>query len=190
MWNIFEHWWTALLIAGIVQLVLAIIHVIKPESRKIWHIFVPLSIIIIGIGIEQMVQTDMEKIDTLIKQCLTFTADENINGIEAILAADYSDSCHNSKKIAIEYCRKWMSRPLIAQNKLFAPPDVAISNSIAQVNMIVVTHIDPKSNFYDSAKVLIVKARLFLERDANKRWLVQRAELLEINNQPIKWSDI
>jgi hypothetical protein len=190
MWNIFEHWWTALLIAGIVQLALAIVHIIKPETRKFWHIFIPLAIIATGIAVERFVQTDMEKINTLINQCLTFTADKNINGIEAILAPDYSDSCHNSKKAAMEFCRRWLDKPLIAKNSLPFRPDVSLSAPQAQVNMIVMTHIDPKSSYYDSVKVLLLKVKLYLQKNTDKHWQVKRAELVEINNQPVNWSDI
>jgi hypothetical protein len=190
MWNIFEHWWTALLIAAIVQLALAIMHVLKPATRKLWHISIPISIIIIGIGIERLVQTDSEKIDDLVKTCLKATADEDVNAIDSILSPDYSDSCHNSKKAALEFCRRWLGKPLIAKNRLPFPPEVSLSAPEAQVNMMVMTHIDPKSSYYGSVKVLLSKVKLYLQKNADKHWQVKRAELLEINNQPVNWSDI
>ena len=190
MWNIFEHWWTALLAAAIVQMVLAIIHLVKPDTRRFWHILIPLAIIGIGIGVERLVQTDMEKITILIDKSLKATANEDIPAIQSLLASDYSDSCHSSKAAAMEFCKRWLSRPLIAQNKLFSQPEVVISSPTAQVSLIVVTHIDPRSEYYSSVKLLLAKVRLYLQKTADRKWLVRRAELLEINNQPVNWSEI
>ena len=99
---------------------LAIIHVIKPDSSKFWHILFRSQSSLIGIGVERMVQTDLEKINVLIKQCLTYTADEDIKGIERYLLPDYSDSRNTSKNAAMEFCNAWFGRPLIAQNKMFS----------------------------------------------------------------------
>jgi hypothetical protein len=189
MWNIFEHWWTALAVALGVQIVLAIIHIIRPESRKFWHILIPLAVIVVGIGVERLVQTDFEKINILIDKCLTATADENIAAIGALLAPDYSDSCHKSKESAMQSCRRWFGQPLISVNKKYSV-EITIDRPAAQVNLIVVTHLDPKSEYYQSVKLLLIKARLYLHRNADGRWLINRAELLEVNNQPVKWNEI
>jgi hypothetical protein len=189
MWNVFEHWWTALLIALIVQTILAIIHIFKPDSRRFWHILIPLAIIVIGIGVERLVVTDSEKINILLDKCLKATASEDLATIDSVLAPDYSDSCHNSKEVAMEYCKRWFDRPLIAANKVYSA-DITINRPTAEINLVVVTHIDPKSEYYDSVRVLLVKANLYLRKYEDGRWLVQRAELVEINNQRVKWSEI
>jgi hypothetical protein len=190
MWNIFEHWWTALLIALIVQIVLAIIHIIKPNSRRFWHVLIPVAIIVIGIGVERLVQTDMEKINALIGKSLKVTQDEDLAGIDAILADDYSDSCNSSKEAVMVYCKRWFSRPLIAKNKLFSPPQISLSTPRCEVSLVVVTHLDPKSEYYESAKLLLIKVRLYLQKYDDGKWLIKEAELLEINNQPVKWNQI
>ena len=37
---------------------------------------------------------------------------------------------------------------------------------------------------------LLVKVKLYLKRNDNGKWLVERAELLEINNNSVKWNQI
>lgn len=190
MWNIFEHWWAALFAAVIAQFILMIIHIVKPNSRKLWHILIPLAIIAVGIGVERFVATDMEKIKVLLSKSLTATQNEDLAAIDAIMADDYSDSVHSSKAEVMEYCKRRFGRPLIAQNKLPNPPEITITSPAAQINLIVVTHLDPQSEYYDSVKLVLVKVRLHLYRYAGGKWLIKGAELLEVNNQRFKWNEI
>jgi hypothetical protein len=190
MWNIFEHWWTAIIVALAVQIVLAIIHIIKPGTRKLWHILIPLIILAGGIGVEWFVQTDMEKVKILLSRSLTATENEDMAAIDAILAPDYSDSVNNSKDAFMTYCKRWFSRPLIAQNKLPNPPEITINAPNAQINLSVVIHLDSRSEYYGDVRLVLIKLRLHLYRYAGGKWLIKSAELLEINNQRVKWNEI
>jgi hypothetical protein len=190
MWNIFEHWWTALLIAAVVQMALAIIHIVKPNSRKLWHILIPIAIIAAGITVERLVKTDFEKVNILLDTCTKAVARQDISAIESLLAPNYSDSCLTSKKAAMEYARRWLGRPLIKSLKLHSA-QIEINRPTAEINFIVILHLDPKSDFAEMAQFpLLIKAKLYLGRNPDGIWLIDRAELLEINNQPFKWSQI
>jgi hypothetical protein len=190
MWNIFEHWWTALLIAAIVQMTLAIIHLLKPDTRKLWHILIPIAIIAIGIGVERFVQTDFEKITILIDKAVKAAQDEDAAAVDALLAPDYSDSCHDSKTAVMEYCRRWFARPLIAKNNAQAV-QIDIHRPTAEIYLAAIVHLDPKSDFAEMVKFpLLVKVKLCLKKNEDGKWLIERAELLEINNNPVKWNQI
>ncbi|MDO8302476.1 MAG: hypothetical protein Q7T18_04455, partial [Sedimentisphaerales bacterium] len=116
MWNIFEYWWAALVAALVIQMALAIIHIVKPTTRKLWHPLIPLAIIALGIGVERLVQTDFEKINLLVGNVLEATQNEDVTAVDALLAPDYSDSCNATKEAVMDYCKRWFARPLIAKN--------------------------------------------------------------------------
>ena len=190
MWNIFEHWWAALLIAAVVQMALTLLHLIRPNTRKLWHILIPITIIAAGIGVERLVQTDFEKINILIGKGLKAAQDEDTAAIDTLLSPDYSDSCHNSKTAVMEYCRRWFARPLIAKNNVQAV-QIEIHRPAAEINLAAIVYLDPKSDYSEMSQIpLFVKARLYLKRNDNGKWLIERAELLEINNNSVKWNQI
>lgn len=190
MWNIFEHWWVALLLAAAVQMTLAIIHLVKPDTRKFWHILIPIAIIAIGIGVERLVQTDLEKINMLIGNALTAAQNEDAAAIDALLSPEYRDSCHDSKIAVMEYCRRWFARPLIAKNNVQAV-QIEIQRPAAEIYLAVIVHLDPKSEFAEMIKFpLLVKVKLYLKRSDDGKWRIERAELLEINNRSVKWEQI
>jgi len=50
---------------------------------------------------------------------------------------------------------------------------------------------DEKSRFYKELKpAMILKFELGLKKYPNKKWQINRVEVLEIDNQPIKWDAI
>jgi hypothetical protein len=190
MWNIFEYWWTALLLAAIVQAILAIIHIVKPNTRKLRHILIPIAIIAIGIGVERLVQTDFEKITILVGDAVSASQNEDVAAIDVLLAPDYSDSCNNTKTAVMEYCKRWFARPLIAKNNVQFI-QIEIHRPAAEINLAAIVHLDQKSDFAEMIKFpLLVKVKLSLNRTDDGKWLIKRAELLEINNSPVKWNQI
>jgi hypothetical protein len=90
----------------------------------------------------------------------------------------------------MEYCRLWFARPLIAKNNTQFV-QIEIHRPAAEINLAAIVHLDPKSEFAEMIKFpLLVKVRLYLKRNDNGKWLINRAELLEINNNPVKWNRI
>ena len=190
MWNIFEHWWAALVAALAIQVVLAIMHIVKPAARKLWHPLIALAVIIIGISVERLVQTDFEKINILVGQALEATQNEDVTAVDALLAPDYSDSCNPTKEAVMEYCKRWFARPLIAKNNA-QNVQIEIHRPAAEVGLFVITNLDQKSDFAEMAKFpLLVKVKLYLKRTVDGKWLIKNAELIEINNQRINWNQI
>ena len=162
----------------------------KPDTRKLWHILIPIAIIAAGIGVERLVKTDFEKVTILLDTCTKAVARQDIAAIDPLLAPNYSDSCLNSKASAMEYARRWLGRPLIKSLKIHSA-QIQINRPTAEINFVVILQIDQKSDFSEMAQLpLLVKAKLYLGRTAEGTWLINRAELLEINNQPVKWSQI
>jgi len=78
MWNIFEYPWTGIVVALAVQIVLTILHIVKPQTRKLWHTAIPVLIIALAFGIDYFVKTDREQLNALINEALASTAAEDL----------------------------------------------------------------------------------------------------------------
>ena len=150
----------------------------------------PIFLAVAALGLDFFVQTDLEKINTIIRTAIKAAEDENPNAISKILSDNYHDSYHNTKADLMHYCRTLLERPLVEKNRKMDSV-IELSPPKATVTLIVLTKFDKESYVYKNSKrFLLTKVKLDLQKERNKRWLINRAELLELDRQPVKWQHI
>ena len=190
MSNIFEQPWTLLIIAILVLLVVLMFRRILPEKRHWGQWLLPAFLAVAAFGFDLLVKTDLEKINAVINTGIKAVEEENSDAIEAIISDNYHDSYHNTKKDLMRHCRARLSKPLVAKNKK-RPPIIEISPPNATVVVTVIVHFDKQSSVYQDIQRLIqTKSKINLQKQQDGRWLINRAEILEINRQRASWRDI
>jgi len=179
-----------LALAIAVLLTLQIIHVILTYERHWWQWLLPIILAVAAFGLDFVVQTDLERINALISTVRKATEQENCDAIGTIISADYSDSYHNGKDDLMNHCRRLLSEPLVEKSMKMGLT-VEISPPRAAVTLTVIIHFDKQSRVYREYRpFVILKIQFDLHKEQGKRWLVNRAEILEIDRQPVKWRDI
>jgi len=180
----------ALALAIAVLLALQIIHIFLTYEQHRWQWFLPIILVVAAFGLDFIVQTDLEKINTLISTGIKAAEQENCDAIAAIISANYSDSYHSTKDDLMYHCRELLSGPLAEKIKK-AGLTIDISSPKAAVTLTVIIHFDKQSHVYREIKpFVILKIKLDLQREQDNRWLINRAELLEIDRQAVNWQDI
>ncbi len=190
MFNIFEQPWTLLIAAAAAFLIIFIIRALIPEKRRWWQLCIPVVIALFAFVIDIIVETDREQINNIIISCVQASKKQNSKAIETFISSDYEDSMHQSKEEIMIYCRAILSEPAI---KRFVTLEqiMDISRTNAKVLLKGVIFFDEKSRFYKELKpAMILKFELGLKKYPNKKWQINRVEVLEIDNQPIKWDAI
>lgn len=181
---------SVLILAIVILLIFQIIHIIQTYERYRWQWFLPIILIVAAFGVDFVVRTDMERIDSLIKTARKAVEDEDFDAITAVISADYEDSYHNTREDLLNHCRRLLSEPLVNKAKK-GSLEVEISPAGAAVTLTSVVHFEKESRIYREYKpFVILKMRLDLKKERNKRWLINRAEILEIDRQPVKWREI
>jgi len=190
MFYIFEQPWT-LLIAGILALVVILIaHRIWPGNRRLWQWLIPILLITAGFGLDLLVQTDAEKIKAVIKTGVKAVEEENPDVIEAIISDNYSDSYHPTKEALVSHCRARLSEPLVDKSYKTIL-EIDISPPTATVIFTVRIVFDKQSYAYQGFKrETFTKTKLDLQKEPGNRWLISRAEILEIDRHPANWKQI
>lgn len=179
-----------LALAIAVLLTLQIIHVIRTYERHWWQWLLPIILAVAAFGLDFVVQTDLERINALIRTVRKATEQEDCDAIEAVISADYSDSYHNSRDDLMNHCRRLLSEPLVAKSRKMGLT-VEISPPRAAVTLTVIIHFDRQSRVHREYKSFVMlKMKFDLQKEQPKRWLINRAEILEIDRQPVKWRDI
>ena len=190
MFNIFEKPWTLTGIAVLVLLGLLQFRSIFTEKRRWWQWLIPAFLAVAAFGLDCFVKTDLEKINAVIKTSIKAVQQEDCDAIEAIIADNYRDSYHNTKAHLMAHCRRELSRSAVEKNK---KANLLIDKSGPQATAVLTVWIrfDKDSYIAQNYKQLfLIKVRLNLQKQPHKRWLIHRAELLELDRQPVNWRQI
>lgn len=190
MFDIFQQPWTLLGVSVIVLLAILTIRSVFPEKRRWWQFLIPAAIAAASFGLDFLVQTDEEKINSLIDKGIKAVEEENCDAIKNIIAENYRDSSHNTKEELMSHCRAQLTPGLVAKNKKNAclvelSPPTATATVFALITFEKDSYI---SREYKS--FILVKAKLYLQKQPDKGWLITRVEILEIDRQPVNWRQI
>ncbi len=189
MSNIFEQPWILLTAAAFCLAVIITIRQAFPEKRRAWQLVIPAIVVIAAFGLDILVQTDLEKINLLIKTGMSAVENETPDVIETIISPDYRDSYHDSKQMLMEHCRNLLSGLEIEKNKKL-DLQIEMSAPTATITLKVLTKFDEQGRPIQlPTRFLTTRLRLNLTKGGGKKWLIERAEVLEINNQHIGWRD-
>ena len=189
MWNLCEQPWTLTAVAVITLIVLLAMRSQIQEKKRLYLWLLPILIAAAAFALDYFIKTDLEKITELIDTVTNAVQDENPQAIEPLIAENYSDSYHSSKKELIYYCRRKFSEPIIDKNiKRIISIDISDSRATATFTVRII--FDKQSYIYQSfARLILTKVKIDLEKQ-DDRWLITRAELLEVDMQPFTWKDV
>jgi hypothetical protein len=190
MSNIFEQPWTLLIAAMLVLIVLLIVRAVLPAKRHWWQWLVPVFIAAAAFGLDLLVQTDIEKIRSVINTASKAVEEENPAAIEPLISPDYSDSYHITKTRLISHCRAHLAEPLIEKN-ITRISEIDIQGTKATALFTVRIVFDKRSYVYQEFKqLMLIKLQAQLQKQPDGGWLISRAEIVAIDRQPAKWQHI
>ena len=190
MWNIFEQPWTLLTAAIIILLLMLIVRSILPDKKHFWQLLLPVLLAASAFALDLLVQTDLEKINTVISTAVKAVEQENPDAIEPIISDNYLDSFHNTKNDFMNHCRRRLSEPLVEKN-IKRIVTIDIQETLATAVFTVRIIFDERSYIYQSYKpIILTKVKLDLQKEPDNNWRITKAELLEIDMQPVNWQDI
>ena len=191
MFNVLEQPWGLLTVAIIVLLILLMFRSIFPEKRHWWQLALPAFLAVAAFGLDRLVQTDLEKINKVINIAIKAVEEEKPDAIDAIISENYSDSYHRNKRALILHARRVLSEPVVEKNiKRILEINISPSKTTAEATFTVRVVFDKRSYVYQKYKrIMLVKVRVNLQKKQGK-WLINQAELLELDRRPFNWRQI
>jgi hypothetical protein len=188
MWNIFEQPWTLLGAAVLVLFGVLTFRSIWYEKRRSWQWLLPAGVAVLAVGLYLAVTTDLEKINQVMKTGLKAVEAENCDAIARLIADDYQDSYHKSKESLLNRCRAHLVPPAVQKiRKVSAKVEVSPPNAKATLTMWIT--FDKGSFWAQNYKpTALVTVDLYCRKQPNKTWLLNRAEVRELDKMPVSWS--
>jgi hypothetical protein len=185
MWNIFETPWLLLIVAGVVFIGLAIFRGLLPPKRAWAFWFLPVAVAIAAFAIDFLVETDKEKIETVLAKACKAVENEDIESAEPLIWKNYSDSIHPTKQILLNHFQLRLSEPVIEK---IVPAIVSLDIKPPNATLVFTARVmfDPKGPVYEYRKMMLFKAQADLIKEGDA-WFFSRAEILTIDLQPAGW---
>jgi len=190
MFDVFEQPYTLIGTAVMILFGMLTFRSVFPEKRRWWQLLAPVLIAGAGFGLDVLVPTDLEKINSTIDKAVRAVKDEDCNAIGQVLAENYSDSFHGTKAQLVAHCRKVLIPPLVVKHTKQGVL-VEIAGPKATANLFTILTFDKGSYISQNYKsFLMTKSRLTLQKQPAGRWLISRIEVLELDRQPANWGQI
>ena len=112
MFDVFENPWGLLTLAFVALLVVLVVRAVCTGKRRLWLFLIPVLLVVLAVGLDYAVETDLEKIRNTIKALAEAVDEEDADALEKVLAENYYDSFHRSKDAMIRNFKSRLSYPL------------------------------------------------------------------------------
>jgi hypothetical protein len=187
MTNIFEQPWLLLIAAGVVFLVVAFFRDLLPARRGWLFWLLPIVIAAAAFGIDYLVQTDKEKIETALDKACRAVEGEDIRALGLLISNDYRDSVHPSKQALLNRFGGRLSEPVIEK---IVPAIVSLDIKPPQATVVFTARVmfDPRGPVYEYRKMMVFKLEANLKREKGE-WFFSKTEILTIDLQPAGWKN-
>lgn len=190
MFDFFEQPWTLLGAAVLVLFGLLTYRSVCPEKRRWWQWLIPFAVAGLGVGLDFLVATDLEKVHGTTAALLKAVENEDCVAVAGRIAPDYSDSRHQTKAQLMARCRQELDGPTVQAIKSRGA-EVELSGRQATVALSLFVRFEPESRVARQYKVVaLAKVRLHLGKQPNGDWLIDRIELLEVDQFPVSWRNL
>jgi len=190
MFNFFEQPWTLLGASVLVLFGVLTFRSAWPEKRRKWQRVMPIVLAGAAFGLDFFVETDLEKIHAVARTLLEAVENEDCATVGTLIASDYHDSRHANKVALLAHCRQELAGPTIQVLKKKGHK-VELSGTQATMTLSLFARLEKDSRWARQYKeVALVRIRLDLRRQPEGRWLISRAEILEVDRFPVSWRGI
>jgi len=187
--QIFETPWPVLTVALIALAVVVIIRQTWPDKSRWWQLLIPFVIAAGGLGLERFIETDYEKIESIIETGRQAVISQDVGRIASIVSPDYSDSAHYSKDSLLLFCRDLLGQPFVERIKK-QQELITVSAKNAEAELSVRLHLYPQNTYAVGGTLMYVKMKLHLTKTAYGNWLISGSKIISINNQPLNWGSV
>ncbi len=150
----------------------------------------PVAIAAAAIGLDRLVETDTEKIQKVIYTATKAVEEENITAIDKLIAENYNDSYHKTKKQLMSHCKDKLAEPF-AEKNIARIVSIEKSSPKATVLFTVRVIFDKRSYLSQMYKQeIFTKVKAELEKKPDSQWLISSIEILELDRLPTSWQGI
>jgi hypothetical protein len=186
MYNVFQQPW---LLLGVSFLLLVVVYVMRtsfPEKQKWWHLLVPVFVIALAIGLDYFVMTDKEKVKSVIENAIDATVDKDAAALAPLIAEDYRDRQHISKK-AIMTTFQYHVKSYSIKSITMTSHEIDVDGETAEAEILVRVRMNPSNTSMPAPNMAYAKIKLIFKKKPDQTWVIKSTQLIEVNKTPANW---
>lgn len=187
MTNIFESPWLLLAAAGVSILLSASLWQAGVRGGR-WWFALPVLLAALALALDAAVATDNEKIDALVKQCRRAVLAENAALLADVISPDYYDRVHPDKQTFLRSAQAALTGAGVEKIR-FQRIQKELSVPDCRLTIDAVVHLKETSRYHMLGSVVFVSGTVRLKKNHAGLWLIHKAGVNSINNQPLRWGD-
>jgi hypothetical protein len=184
--HILESPWPLLTVAIILLAIVVVVRQTWPYKRRWWQLLLPLILAVAAVGLDRFVETDYEKIESVIDTGIRAVIAQDLGQIDRIISPDYADSARRSKAGLMAFCGDLLSQPLAERIKKLQE-QINVSGQQANAEVSVRVHLQQQNVYATAGTLMFVKMKLYFAQVPYGKWLISRVEVITVNNQPLNW---
>jgi hypothetical protein len=191
MFEIFDQPWTILCFSIILMGVFWTINAVKPTEHRWWQFIIPLLVALVGFGLDHFVQTDREKIASVITAAVKAIEEESPGRLAVTLSNDYKDSFHRDKDAILNNFESKLESELFKKINLRILSLEISDNSNSALARVSARVIFGEGSFVAKTYKAIFDTVLEMKLSkSSNQWVITAVELQTVDRQSMKWNDV
>ena len=187
--NVFEQPWAWALVGLLLFLGFLAAGRYWPLKIKRKHLLIGPAVVLLAFGLDWLISTDAEKIETVLAKIVRATEEEDAEEIIRHIGSGYSGQLGASREVFASYCRATFKGPQI-EDHLSVKHELELDKGKAALQIVAFSQLDRRSQWaavMGSAKTVW---DVRLAKQADKSWKIVWIDLLEFNNEKVDWRQI
>ena len=186
MFNIFQQPWALLAVSFVLLVVVYIMRTSYPEKQKFWHLLIPVFVIILAFGLDYLVKTDQEKIKGVLNAAITATVERDTAAMAPLIAEDYRDRQHVSKK-AIMMTFQYLVKRHSIKSITMTSHNIVVDGETAEAEILVRVRMNSGNTSIPAPDLAYAKVKLKFKKKPDETWVIKSTQLVEVNKNPVNW---
>ena len=191
MLDVFEYPWLLLGVSLASFMIIGTLRCVFPEKRHWWQMAIPLLIAVSAVLLDVLVHTDRERILHTVKSLHAAAEQGDVSAIAKLIAPDYQDALHRNRQQLLDRAVDWISRSQVQKARKLGMAWETLESPSAVVSIRSGVVFAKDSTVAQTYKAqFLIRIRLHLKKQANRRWLIQEIELDQVDGQSFSWRQL
>lgn len=188
---IYQSPWPLVITAAVMLVIIEAARQFIPGKVPRATLVIPLVVFAAAFGVDHFVKTDSEQVEFIFDKLKHAIVEQSPGMIEQYIHPEYTDIIHDNKDELMLTARTVLEDPVAEKIKArYETLEMQTGQNLGTITAEHVVHLAPSLVQGQGPQIVFAKTKTTFVKNPALKWVIISAELLELNKQPVDWSDI
>ncbi len=188
---IYQSPWPLIITAAVLLVIIEAARQFIPGKVPRTTLLVSFVVFVSAFAVDHLVKTDSEQVELIFDKLKRAVTEQSPGLIEQHIHPEYTDIIHDNKDELMLTVRTVLKDPVAEKIKArYETLEMQTEQNLATVTAEHVVHLAPSLVQGQGPQIVFAKTKTTFVKNPALKWVIISAELLELNKQPVDWSDI